>query len=50
MFFSTGRNNAAGQVHQQRAGAARANVNAKEVDVGSPIAVWKEDSENRQRR
>jgi hypothetical protein len=37
MFFSARRNDPAGDVHQQRSPAAGANVNAEEVDVGSPI-------------
>jgi hypothetical protein len=37
MFFSARGNDPAGDVHQQRSRAAGANVNAEEIDVGSPI-------------
>jgi hypothetical protein len=37
MFFGARCDDSAGNVDQQRACAAGANVNAEEVDVGSPI-------------
>jgi hypothetical protein len=38
MLFRPRRHDDTRGVHQQRAGAAGANVNAKEADLGSPIA------------
>ena len=40
MFFSARRDDGAGDVHQQRARAARANVNAEEVDVALRSSRW----------
>jgi hypothetical protein len=37
MFFRTRRHDDARSIHQQRARAAGSNVNAKEVDLRSPI-------------